>query len=147
MKLRCIKGFTLFECLCALLIAGLVCLLLAGMMSQLKISHRQLGKRHSREFEVFMLQLPQVLAGCQEPVLLSNGIEFKKKSIQNGNEMMIAVRLRYRHLSKRVFKNENGGNEMLLTEVKAFRCNIAPEGVKLVVEFLDGTKKAGWLLT
>lgn len=132
------RGFTLLECLVALLVLSGSILLLHGLIKHIGKVEEQLSVYHSREWEVGILQLEHELKGFNyvktEPlrIVLNDGSENQAK-IERSNST--------------VRKSYKGGHQPLFTQVYSFNCRQVGQVVELNVTFNDGTKKKGiWVI-
>ncbi|MEO1773145.1 competence type IV pilus minor pilin ComGF [Candidatus Enterococcus ferrettii] len=133
-----IKGFTLLECLVALLVLSGSLLLLDGLIKHMTKMEQQLTAYHSREWEVGLLQLENELAGFDYSNTEAHRIVLKDKE---------GSTLKIERANSTVRKNYKNGHQPLFTQVYAFSCQEVDHTVEFDVTFNDGTKKKGtWVI-
>ncbi|MGM0215482.1 competence type IV pilus minor pilin ComGF [Enterococcus sp. AZ109] len=132
------QGFTLLECLVALLILSGSILLLQGLIKHVAKTEQQLSAYHSREWEVGMLQLENELKGLN---YISTEVLRINLQTSSGEDVKIEK------VNSTVRKSYKGGHQPLFTQVYSFTCRKVGHTVELNLKFNDGTKKKGiWVI-
>lgn len=132
------KGFTLLECLVALLVLGGSLLLLDGLIKHVAKVEQQLTAYHSREWEVGLLQLENELAGLNYRKTEAHRIVLEDKS---------KITVKIEKANSTVRKSYKNGHQPLFTRVYAFNCREVNHTVEFDVTFKDGTRKKGiWII-
>lgn len=132
------KGFTLLECLVALLVLGGSLLLLDGLIKHMAKVEQQLTAYHSREWEVGLLQLENELAGLKH-----SKTEAHRIVLTDGSGSLVKIE----RANSTVRKNYKNGHQPLFTQVYAFNCREVNHTVEFEVTFNDGMKKKGiWVI-
>ncbi|MBO1308197.1 prepilin-type N-terminal cleavage/methylation domain-containing protein [Enterococcus sp. 669A] len=132
------QGFTLLECLVALLVLSGSILLLHGLIKHISKVEQQLSVYHNREWEVGLLQLENELKGFEYYNTEAHALVLKD-NVNND--------VRIERINSTVRKSYKGGHQPLFTQVYAFKCRKVGKTVELNVTFNDGTKKKGiWVI-
>ncbi|KAF1299626.1 hypothetical protein BAU15_00140 [Enterococcus sp. JM4C] len=128
------SGFTLLECLIALIVLSGLFLLIGPFIQITQETHQQLQQTKEKEWEIFLVQLEYEL---QEDLFVKvEGDTFYLKN-STGGDVLIEP---YQHLIR---KKENGGHQPMLTEVATFKAKQENKQIRLEVVFLDGHKHWG----
>ncbi|WP_235032890.1 competence type IV pilus minor pilin ComGF [Enterococcus sp. CSURQ0835] len=132
MKSQKNKGFTLLECLVALLMLAGILLVISGLIKYTEKTERQLSYYQEREWHVFLFQLEHELRQATYREVKNNQIIFEDQLV-------------IKQLNDKLIKSK--GYQPLLTNVKQFTCYETKGGVEYEVEFSQGTKKSGaWII-
>ncbi|MBM7688808.1 prepilin-type N-terminal cleavage/methylation domain-containing protein [Enterococcus ureilyticus] len=133
-------GFTLIECLLALLILSSICLLFSACIKNVAVVTKQLKSEREKEWHIFLIQLENELVNCYYEKTQTNKIVLKNK--KNGNVVWIEYKL------GKIVKVENGGYQPLLTEVKTATFNEEGKTIVIKVSFENNLNQtAKWIIT
>lgn len=143
--MRCLtgknKGFTLLECLLALLFLAGTLVIMDGLIRHASAANQQISSYHDREWEIFLLQLTKRLENSQLQSVSASS--FKTAEEDADGKTIIVTYEKYDQSFRRRAKN---GHELYLTGVKSFVCIKEEGGIRFEVEFFAGQKKTGrWL--
>lgn len=117
------SGFTLIECLLALIILTVICLLFSASIKNAAVVTKHLKNEREKEWHIFVIQLENELRNCRYEKSQENRIILKNK--KNDKIVWIEYKL------GKIIKVENGGYHPLLTEVK--QANFKEEGKSIVI--------------
>lgn len=129
------SGFTLLECLVALIILSGTLLVFVGLLQHVKQTEKILSNEDGRAFQVFLIQFEQELAKMEIHSVTNNqiiGEEEGKKVVISQNK-------------QRIVKSKNNGYIILLSEVTAFSCQ-QKERLYFEITFKNGKKAKSSLL-
>ena len=128
------SGFTLLECLLALLVLSTLFLFIGQFVQTTQIIHQQLQQTKDKEWEVFLIQLEYELKEDSFIKVANNTLYLKSTT---GKEVLIQP---YQTMIR---KRKNGGHQPMLTEVASFTASKENQQIQLEVIFLDGRKRWG----
>lgn len=134
------KGFTLLECLAALLMLSGILLTADGIIRHVRVMAPRLEQRGQREWETCLLQMENELATFQYTGVRDGKVHFFR---QNETDTDRAVLEKYKNMMR---LSINGGHAPLMTEIKRVRFEESQHGILITVELLDGTTQKGWWL-
>lgn len=137
------KGFTLLECVIALLLLSLSLLVIPMMMQQSKqINHQVLG-RDEQAWHVFLIQLENKLSEGKFSHIKNNKIYFYK--FREKTNVPYECRIELNQSKGELVIREDGGYEPILTEVQSLRITQETKRVLIEITFLNGeVKKSQW---
>ncbi|MEI5995050.1 competence type IV pilus minor pilin ComGF [Candidatus Enterococcus mansonii] len=134
------SGFTLFECLLALLLLSTICLLFSSSLKAVATVTSQLKDQRVKEWQIFLIQLENELKDCYYETTQTNKMILKNK--RNKASIWIEYKL------GKIVKVENGGFQPLLTEVKQANFTEENKAVRINVTFDSGVEvTAKWIIT
>lgn len=125
------KGFTLLECLVALLMLSGLLLLISGLFKHVQQTEKVVSSHNEREWQVFLLQLENELEEVEIHTVKQNqilGVEEEKS---------VKIYL----VNKKIAKSKNNGHQPLLTGVKKFTCQQEGAVISFEVTFTDNLVK------
>lgn len=134
------KGFTLLECLIALLLIGGLLVTADGVIRHLKVIEPQLTQRSQREWETCILQLEAELSNFHFSEIKDGKLHVwreKDGKIEHG----VISHYKDRNMLRVSIKN---GYEPILTEIKQVGFEEQQHGILITVKLLDGTTQQGW---
>ncbi|MBO0470965.1 prepilin-type N-terminal cleavage/methylation domain-containing protein [Enterococcus sp. DIV0242_7C1] len=102
-------GFTLIECLLALFLLSIICLLFSAAIKHAKVVSEILKSEKEKEWHIFVIQLENELAGCAFKVIQGNKMIYENPKKERG------IWIEYK-LGK-IVKVDNGGYQPLLIDV------------------------------
>lgn len=128
------KGFTLIECLLALMVLSISLLMVDAIIKQIPQVNQQLSARKDQEWHIFLLQLERELAACTyisvtTYTLILHNAQNKTVTIDRINGV--------------IRKRENNGYQPLLTEVSGLTYQKINESIRFTVTFENGEQKIG----
>ncbi|MGX7244446.1 competence type IV pilus minor pilin ComGF [Enterococcus quebecensis] len=103
-------GFTLTECLLALLVLSVICILFSASVKHGSVVTKRLKSERKKEWHIFMIQLENELKDCRYEKTQNDKIILRNK--RNNKTVWIEYKL------GKLVKVENGGYHPLLTDVK-----------------------------
>lgn len=128
------SGFTLLECLIALMILSTLFLFIGQFIHTTQVIQQQLQRTKEKEWEVFLIQLEYELKDDYFVKVEDNTLYLKS---ERGEEVLIQP---YQTM---VRKRKNGGHQPMLTDVASFTLRKEKEQIQLEVVFLNGYKRWG----
>ncbi|MTD42337.1 prepilin-type cleavage/methylation domain-containing protein [Erwinia sp. CPCC 100877] len=132
-------AFTLLECLLALCLLSVICLLFSALVKNTTLVASRLKNTKEKEWQVFLIQLENELQSCQYEKTQPNKIIFRND--KKNTSVWIESKL------GKIVKVENGGYQPLLTEVKQARFAQKDNAVLINVQFKDATSySAKWII-
>lgn len=131
-----IKGFTLIEGLCSLLLLGLICLLFQTAVRQLHFLQKFTFSSKEEDFQVFLLQLEYEMKDL-------TFIEIQKDRLVFQDEEGLPCTF-YKNGST-VIKSLKGGYQPLLMTVADFKVSGNHEGCLVEVTFINEKNYRGYL--
>lgn len=123
------NGFTLMECLIALLVLSGMLVTFSLLISTGKQMIEAVDGSSKKEFEVFLLQLEREVQDYEFRGVEDNVLSFRKDK---------TVSVSVRQSGERVDKKDNKGTQPLLTSVKNFKAMQKECTVEIEVTFIDG---------
>lgn len=126
-------GFTLLECLLALFLFSIICLLSSGYAKNAQVTGRHLQNASEKEWHIFLIQLENELEGC---TFLS--AEADRLTLYD-EEKRYTVLIEYKQ--QKIIKSANGGYQPLLTQVKSAVFNQENQRIQLQLDFENGQSK------
>ncbi|KAF1301925.1 competence type IV pilus minor pilin ComGF [Candidatus Enterococcus willemsii] len=137
------KGFTLLECVIALLLLSLSLLVIPTMIQQSKrINHHVLG-RDDQTWHVFLIQLENKLSEGEFSHIKNNKIYFYK--FREKTNVPYECQIELNQTKGELVIREDGGYEPILTEVQSLRVIQEVNRVLIEITFLNGeVKKSQW---
>ncbi|MGX7131012.1 MULTISPECIES: competence type IV pilus minor pilin ComGF [Enterococcus] len=137
------RGFTLLECLFALLILSGFLLLTNGTIQHHKQLAPLLMRRNRQEFEVFLIQLENELQERTFEKSTATEINFKTHVVDT---VPSVIRTTIKVQNEMIIKNENGGYHPLLVDVKKVLFHQTDTGIDIKVWFFNGDINYGkWI--
>lgn len=134
------SGFTLLECLVALLMLSGVLLLFSSLIQHAHKMEQSLSGYHQLEWEIFLLQLDNEMENVKYKQ--SSRGEIVGETESEGRTVTVVINT----VNKKIVKHQSGGYHPLLTGVKEFVCQENNQGVDFRVTFTDGKQKSGtWI--
>lgn len=134
------SGFTLLECLVALLMLSGVLLLFSSLIQHAHKMEQSLSGYHQLEWEIFLLQLDNEMENVKYKQ--SSRGEIVGETESGGRTVTVVINT----VNKKIVKHQSGGYQPLLTGVKEFVCQENNQGVDFCVTFTDGKQKSGtWI--
>lgn len=134
------SGFTLLECLIALLMLSGVLLLFSGLLQHAHKMDQALIGYHQLEWEIFLLQLDNEMENVNYKQ--SSRYEIVGETESKGRIVPVVINT----VNKKIVKHQSGGYQPLLTGVKEFVCQENNQGVDFRITFTDGKQKSGtWI--
>lgn len=134
------SGFTLLECLVALLMLSGVLLLFSSLIQHAHKMEQSLSGYHQLEWEIFLLQLDNEMENVTYKQ--SSRGEIVGETESEGRTVTVVINT----VNKKIVKHQSGGHQPLLTGVKEFVCQENNQGVDFHVTFTDGKQKSGtWI--
>lgn len=134
------SGFTLIECLLALFLLSIICLLFSAFIKNATVVTKQLKSEQEKEWHIFVIQLENELKNCRYEKTQANKIILKNK--KNKKPVWIEYKL------GKIIKVENGGYQPLLVEVKQAHFIEKGKGIKIKVTFENNLNvTANWIIT
>ncbi|WP_086313839.1 competence protein ComGF [Enterococcus sp. 7F3_DIV0205] len=133
-------GFTLIECLLALFLLSIICLLFSASLKNAAVITKHLKNEGEKEWHIFVIQLENELKHCIYEKTQANKIILKNK--KNNKTVWIE------HKLGKIVKVENGGYHPLLMGVR--QVNFIEEGKSIIVNvtFENNLKvMAKWIIT
>jgi competence protein ComGF len=132
-------GFTLIECLLALYLLTLICLLFSALIKNTAATTNRLKNTKEKEWQVFLIQLENELQHCHYEKTQENKMIFRNS--EKNTPVWIEFKL------GKIVKVENGGYQPLLTEVKQAQFTKRKEMVIIDVQFEETTScSAKWVI-
>lgn len=134
------SGFTLIECLLALLLLSIICLLFSASIKNAVVVTTRLKSEREKEWQIFMIQLENEVKNCHYEKTQANKIILT--NTKNNKKVLIE------HKLGKIVKVENGGYQPLLTEVK--QAIFKEEGKYVMIEVTfenDVYAAAKWIIT
>ncbi|EOI03081.1 prepilin-type N-terminal cleavage/methylation domain-containing protein [Enterococcus moraviensis ATCC BAA-383] len=107
---RSFLGFTLIECLLALLLLSIISMLFSASIKNTATVSNYLKSEKEKEWHIFVIQLEEELKNCRYEKTQANKIILRNK--KNNNNVWIEYKL------GKIVKVENGGYHPLLMKVK-----------------------------
>ncbi|WP_348920598.1 competence type IV pilus minor pilin ComGF [Enterococcus rotai] len=133
------SGFTLIECLLALLVLSIICLLFSASIKNAVVVTSRLKSEREKEWQIFMIQLENEVKSCHYEKTQSNKIILT--NTKNNKKVWIE------HKLGKIVKVDNGGYQPLLTEVK--QAIFKEEGKYVMIEVTfenDVCVAAKWII-
>lgn len=138
-KIDKFEGFTLIECLVALLVVSYMLMMFSLLIQVIKQVQQETKLNSRKEFGIFLLQLEQETIDYELEAVIDNKIFFRN----NKN-----VQVQVRQVGARLDKKENGGTHPLLTQIKSFNAKQIDYAVEIEVVFSDDKIcKGKWIQT
>ncbi|HPR81466.1 MAG TPA: competence type IV pilus minor pilin ComGF [Enterococcus sp.] len=135
------KGFTLVECLLALLVFSLCLLLVPRMIIQSKHMNEVVLGRHEQEWHVFLLQFEQKLSEGEFVKAQGSKVFFNKpRAVEN---KVYECRIEYNAKNQEIVIRDDGGYEPILTSVENVTFIQYPYSVTFEITFNNGEKRDG----
>lgn len=132
------KGFTLIECLVALLMLSGLLLLISGLFKHVQQTEKVVSSHNEREWQVFLLQLENELEEVE-----INRVE-RNQILGMEEEKSVKIYL----VNKKIAKSKNNGHQPLLTDVKKFTCQQEGAEIFFEVTFTDNlVKKDSYIIS
>jgi competence protein ComGF len=132
-------GFTLMECLLALYLLMVICLLFSALIKNTAAVTNRLKNTKEKEWQVFLIQLENELKNCRYETTQENKMIFRNS--KKNTPVWIEFKL------GKIVKVENGGYQPLLTEVKQAQFTKRKEMVIIDVQFEESTScSARWII-
>jgi competence protein ComGF len=103
-------GFTLIECILALFILGIICLLFSALVKNTAVVSRILKSEKEKEWHVFVIQLENELLDCEYKEIQDNKIIYRNPKKDRD------IWIEYKR--GKIVKVENGGYQPLLIGVQ-----------------------------
>ncbi|GGC87054.1 competence type IV pilus minor pilin ComGF [Enterococcus wangshanyuanii] len=103
-------GFTLIECLLALFLLSIICLLFSAVIKNAKVVSEVLKSEKEKEWHIFVIQLENELAGCQFKEIQGNKMIYENPKKERN--ILIEYKL------GKIIKVDNGGYQPLLIDVR-----------------------------
>ncbi len=128
------SGFTLIECLLALVVLSVSLLMVDGIIKQIPQVNQQLSDRKDQEWHIFLLQLERELATCTY-ISVSDYTLFLRSAENN----IVTID----RINGVIRKRDNGGYQPLLTEVRGLNYQKVNESIRFTVTFENGVQKIG----
>jgi competence protein ComGF len=128
------SGFTLIECLLALVVLSVSLLMVDGIIKQIPQVNQQLSDRKDQEWHIFLLQLERELATCTY-ISVSDYTLFLRSAENN----IVTID----RINGVIRKRDNGGYQPLLTEVRGLSYQKVNESIRFTVTFENGVQKIG----
>lgn len=132
------KGFALFECLIALFILSILCLLFTSTIKYVETSNQQLLNKKEKEWQVFLIQLENELKDCTYIELFPSKVKFKNNTTEH------TVWIEYK--SKNIVKIDNGGYQPLLTGLSSATFTSKLPQIEIEGKFSNKKKYQGRIL-
>lgn len=130
-------GFTLMECLLALLVLSYMLLIFSFLTKIIEETQCEMKLNSRKEFEVFLLQLEQETQGYELEAVIDNKIFLKRNS---------SVQIQIKQVGTRIDKKDSGGTQPLLTQINRFKAKHRNHAVEIEVTFNDGkTFQGKWI--
>ncbi|MBO0440883.1 competence type IV pilus minor pilin ComGF [Candidatus Enterococcus ikei] len=132
-------GFTLIECLLALLLLSIICMLFSTSINHIAVVRRHLESEREKEWHIFVIQLENEIKDCRYEKTQENKMILKNK--KNNKPVWIEYKL------GKIVKVENGGYQPLLTEVK--QANFIEENKSVTIDVSFENNKnftAKWII-
>lgn len=127
------QGFTVFECLVALLVISLVALLINDLIRVEKQLRESNQLKSAIKWHLFLIQLENSSQGWQYVSSTQQSITFKDR-LDNHSDNYLIIEGGQKQLKKR----KRGGYEPLLFEVADWSVRESQKGLRLKVEMSDG---------
>ena len=134
-----LKGFTLLECLVALVLIGLFLLTAPSLLKQGKQIEQQVFGHQEQEWQVFLIQMENKLAEGTFTKIERKAIHFVKE--RNGKETTGAIE--FRATAQMIVIRDNGGYEPVLLNVTNFQLQQQQQTIVFEVSFKNGTIRSG----
>lgn len=128
------SGFTLIECLLALVVLSVSLLMVDGIIKQIPQVNQQLSDRKDQEWHIFLLQLERELATCTY-ISVTEYTLFLRSAENN------VVTIDW--INGVIRKRDNNGYQPLLTEVSGLIYQKINESIRFTVTFENGVQKIG----
>ncbi|OTN77758.1 hypothetical protein A5886_002859 [Enterococcus sp. 8G7_MSG3316] len=128
------KGFTLLECVLALVILSVSLLMIDGIIKQIPKVNQQITARKDQEWHIFLLQLERELATCTY-ISVTDYTLF----LQSAENNTVTID----RINGVIRKRDNNGYQPLLTEVSGLRYQKINESIRFTVTFENGEQKVG----
>ncbi|MHC5374053.1 competence type IV pilus minor pilin ComGF [Enterococcus sp. LJL120] len=135
------KGFTLLECLIALLIISGICWLFSLLVGVSQGVSQQFPTNHQQEFYTFLFQLEQEAAPLQTLTVSNHQLSFSDP-LPGKYDKDPSFTISYRN--ERIDKTKkNQGTQPLLTSVKQLTMTVLEGEIEFKVLFQDGKESQG----
>ncbi|WP_430602096.1 competence protein ComGF [Enterococcus sp. DIV0724b] len=133
-------GFTLIECLLALFLLSIICMLFSASIKNASLVTSYLKSEQKKEWHIFVIQLENELKNCRYEKTQANKIILKNK--KNSKTVWIEYKL------GKIVKVENGGYQPLLMEVKRANFIEVDKAIAMKVLFENNLQvEAKWIIT
>lgn len=138
-KRKKFSGFTLIECLLALLVLSVICLLFSAAIKNAAVITTHLKSEREKEWHIFVIQLENEVKNCRYETTEPNKIILTNK--KNNNKVWIEYKL------GKIVKVENGGYQPLLMQVKQAKFREVGNYVMIEVTFENKLNmSAKWII-
>ncbi|MBP1045219.1 ComGF family competence protein [Enterococcus sp. BWM-S5] len=131
-------GFTLLECLLALFLFSVICLLGYGYIKNAQIIGRQLQNTSEKEWHIFLIQLENEIRGYDLVSVHSDYLTL----YDTEKEYAVLIEMK----QNKIIKSANGGYQPLLTRVEAATFRQEEGGIVLQLSFENGKNKEAVLI-
>ncbi|MGM0218114.1 competence protein ComGF [Enterococcus sp. AZ126] len=133
-------GFTLLECLLALLLLSIICMLFSASIKNAAIVTNHLNNVGEKEWQIFLIQLENELKNCHYERTQPNKIILRNK--KNNKPVWIE------HKLDKLVKVDNGGYQPLLIGVKQAAFMEQDKTIIIKVAFENNLNVvAKWIIT
>lgn len=126
-------GFTLLECLLALFLFSIICLLSSGYAKNAQVIGRNLQNASEKEWHIFLIQLENELEDCTFLSAESECLTFYDEE----NRYTVLIEFK----QQKIVKSANGGYQPLLTRVKTAVFSQENQRIQLQLCFENGQSK------
>lgn len=133
-------GFTLIECLLALFLLSIICMLFSASVKNAAIVTKHLKSEQEKEWHIFVIQLENELKNCRYENTQVNKMILQNK--KNNKPVWIE------HKLGKIVKVENGGYHPLLMGVKHANFIEEDKSILIKVTFENNLSvTAKWIIT
>ncbi|HIY57138.1 MAG TPA: prepilin-type N-terminal cleavage/methylation domain-containing protein [Candidatus Tetragenococcus pullicola] len=139
------KGFTLMECLVALMVMSLILIGTTGIFAQSKQFRSLIYDRKEQEWQICLTQMEDKLAEGTYRSVSKNKLIITK--INEDNQMTYDCEIKWSSNVHQMAISEKGGFEPILTQVYDVKFKKQEQKILLTVTFMNGEKKyAQWTI-
>lgn len=135
------QAFTLIECLVALSVLSLIFLMLSGVFTQSQEMNRRIQGRQKLEWHVFLVQLENQFALGNFKNVSKGELIFNRTKLHEGKSVTFAIKRSQK--MKAVYLSDNGGTEVMLTQVENLEFQRIGEVILFTITFTNGEKRIG----
>lgn len=133
-------GFTLIECLLAMFVLSIICLLFSAIIKNAAVTTNYLQNEKEKIWQIFLIQVENELQNCHYEKTETNQIRLRNK--KNNHVVSIEFKL------GKIVKVENGGYQPLLIGVEQVVFKEENKAVEIYVKFENQVNVQGkWIVT
>lgn len=138
------KGFTLIECVLALMVMSLFLVGTTGMIAQSRDLRAKVYDKREQEWQICLFHMEEKLAEGTFESVDKNHLYFTKKS-DSGDSYSCSIK--WSSNVHRLAISEKGGFEPILSQVRDVKFTQEGQNVYLTVKFMDEEEKhAQWTI-